>query len=507
MEESGGERRRSSGQPRSGRPAREADVLFQRVGGPRAADRPRTDAPSGRTGTAPKWQPSQVAGGMELAQAIGTLARQLSGPLLEAQLAGTGLWVEPVELTLQVVAFRAGEPGQSGIEWRVMSPRDQAPSNASAVHSLKMRFSARSSKQDPTQDVMERRTDPPRPESGHPPADHAPGHTRQAEQAHTGTLPHDHMVAAPASGHNPVRYAPGQVSAPGPEPWQEVIAGSESQGRPGSPDVEGRESGAVTGAGAVTVVRVRCYHLAESRGPDAERSQPDAGVPQREHLVIEQEFATVPRNQAGELDVFLPMPDEAHQRQDERDRLIGAAAEYVAERVDNVAFSPVRTQWKSRDFFTSDAAADVLDRSRQWLQSLVAGPLENAGAAPPVADIAGGIGAEFVIVPVARPLQAASLVLDIAGIAFGATMGIHTLVVERVHHLGRTLFHEAVVRGINDLLPVKRDGHGAPARGREEWAARVPPGRAPPSLGRGTRSGRADRSRGIDGPGRGFGVR
>ncbi len=103
----------------------------------------------------------QVEGGLELAQAIDSLARVLSRASLQVQQGESGFRLEPVELALQVTAARIG-PGLDGIEWRVLGLGDQAVSQAGTPHRLTMRFAPRSpgrvSRQDTKEQGFDRRT-------------------------------------------------------------------------------------------------------------------------------------------------------------------------------------------------------------------------------------------------------------------------------------------------------------------------------------------------------------
>lgn len=341
---------------------------------------------------------SQVAGGLELAQAIDSLTRVLSQASLKVRQEESVFLVEPVELTLQVAPSRTG-PGLADIEWRVLGLGDETLPHPGTVHSLTLRFAPRSPEQDSGQDVMEQRA------------------SSRGLVVGGGLLSEQDL---------------------GLDDQEAVIAGPV----PGGPDVAGLESGAVGGVGDVTVVRVRCYL-------DVEPS----GQPRR--LVIEREVAAAPSD--PRLDEIRRLSGEEHQGEDERHRLVDATAEYFADRIDNGVFGQVGPQrWEIRDMPNPAAVSEALDRSQQWLRGLIEGPLKSAGTqlgvALPVAELISSVGANFVTDPVARRIQGVSRVIDIVGIGFGAATGMHPVVVASIEHLARTeiseTISETIVQGV-----------------------------------------------------------
>jgi hypothetical protein len=236
-------------------------------------------------------------------------------------------------------------------------------------------------------------------------------------------------------------------------------------GRPPAARPSGDEGQRGSGAidGSVTVVRVRCYLYARPSGP-------------RGRLLIEQKAAAVPRDQRGNLDAILGIYGEARQKQDVRDRLVDAIAEYVTNRVDSYAFEPVRRQW--------EIPSDALDRSQQWLQSLVEKPFQSVLGPGPAA--VGSIATDLATGQVMRRVQVASQILDVAGIVFGAAMGMPPLVVASAKHLAYIEFHRAVAREVitafGGLLVGSRDVSRAP--GSRPMAREFPP---PPTPGLGPR--------------------
>jgi hypothetical protein len=371
-------------------------------------------------------QPSRAAAGMGLAGAIGSLARQLSGPSLDAELAQTDLQVEPVELTLQVVALRTGESGQSGIEWRVMSPGDRASSSVGTVHSLKLRFSSRANL-GPAQDTTGQQADLPEPDLRE--MGDAGGHAGRAGQADPGVAPQDDEV--------------GEVGR---------------RGYDQTPDISAHTGRLDDG---VPVVRLRCYAWPESEAL-AER-----------RLVITQEVAVVPRDQTGDIDAIIKMARAARPGDDEaRERLNAAVSEYVASKIDNPVFNQVTRRWATPEPLSPAGVSDLFNQSGEWLHSLVEKPFDSVGvdlgAAQPVAAVGGGVAANVLLAPVDRAVETGRLIVDVLGIAFGAVAGMPHVVVACAHDLAGIAFHEAVNRGftsaLDDLLDSKRDAVEAPSQ-------------------------------------------
>ncbi len=251
--------------------------------------------------------------------------------------------------------------------------------------------------------------------------------------------------------------------------------------------------GAASNADAVTVVQLSFFCGMQEPGGQT-------------RLMVEQKAATIPRSEAGSLVTLGEMSRQAHQSHKAWDDFVDATAEYVATRVDNSAFNPVKDCWESRDPLTPIAVNDALGRFQESLLNLAGKPIEyvaaQAGAGPSGAAIAAGIGANDVLAPVSGLIQRISLVIDTAGMVFGAVTGMYPLAIACAHHLAGIAFHQAVSREVTNAI----DGL-VPVRGIKREGPAALPESALASRGQPTRLDRTNRPRGVDGPGGGFGVR
>ena len=200
-----------------------------------------------------------------------------------------------------------------------------------------------------------------------------------------------------------------------------------------------------------TFVGVRCYLEAESPGHTSNR-----------RLIIEQKFVAVPRTQAkGIEDKIRQMAAGAQHGLDD------SIAEAVAGAVGNKVFGPVkRFQWEIGGTPNPTAASVVLDRFQQSVRSLVQQPLESAGVATQAAVPLSDLGATMLTEPVMDLGQKCSLILDVAGIAFGAATGNHPLVAvcikDLVHNQTRAMI-AAQARDALDSLFGGWSGRSSPS--------------------------------------------
>lgn len=300
-----------------------------------------------------------------------------------------------------------------------------------------------------------------------------------------------------------------------------IMAGSESRDAPDGRKREARESGAAASADAVTVVQVS-FRIPVPGGQDAIPRTGNDGAHEQVRLRVEEKVATVPRGSA--LDKLAEMARVARLSQSARDDFARQTAAYVAGLVDDF---PVKVQWESLSPLTPMAVDDALGRFQQALLTLVGKPIEcvavQAGAGPSGAQIAAGIGADALMARESGLVQRVSLVIDAAGMVFGAVTGMHPLAVACAHQMEELVFRQLVTRGVTRAIdglfpgqeiqrvgrdldrtqpPSPRGSRAADTRQRPD----VSRGSTLPGVGHRTRPDRGDRSRGIDGPGRGFGV-
>ena len=380
----------------------------------------------------------QVEDSLELAQALDSLIDALGRASRHAQQGESACQIEPVELTLQVTPSRTG-PGTDGIKWRVLGAGGEALPHAGTVHSLKMRFTPQRARLDSMPEAPGRGT-------------HQPESRSTTDQASPSPR-------SPTSVLRPRSYPP---VAAGARPWRRA-----------DPGILGRGAGTVASADGTYAVRVSCY--LES-GPD--------GMPPL--LVIERVATVVP-----EVPARIRRMNDAASTPADKERLVDATAEYVASRVDDVAFKPVRRQWEVRGLFNPAVASDELDSFQEWLRNLAQGPLMGAatalGVPSPVGEVASGIGANIVIARVDRSVEGATKVIDAVGIVVGSALGMHPLVMACLKHLAHTEFHRAVTdvvtktfEGLStdgkDVPPALSPSPAAPAAADPSPGPQVPTG-------------------------------
>jgi len=241
---------------------------------------------------------------------------------------------------------------------------------------------------------------------------------------------------------------------PGKPPWDLPVDLPEARQPPPSPvagDADGGSKGALDGVRGVAVARMRFCEI-----PDAAASvvgwRGERRSIVRARLVVELQIASVPADERGSFDAVLRMSLETLPADDVSERLVGATAEYFADTADN----QVRILFETPGSLGPEEVSAVLDRCQQKLLDLVKAPVEQLatlGGAPPLAaELAGGIGADFVLDSEIRLEEGISAIIDICVIGIGSVTGQPHLVAVAIKHLSRTGFHEAVQRGASKIL-------------------------------------------------------
>ena len=172
--------------------------------------------------------------------------------------------------------------------------------------------------------------------------------------------------------------------------------------------------------------------------------------------------AAEPPLNVGEAAV-LRMSRETPSADDLSERLADATAEYVADTADNQA----RILFEMPGSLGPEEVNAVLDGCQQKLVDMVKAPVEQVAAgvgAPPLATgLAAGIGADFVLAREIRLAEGISAIIDICVIGIGYAAGQPHLVAVAVKHLSRIGFHEAVQRGVSEILEGLRKPAAPPA--------------------------------------------
>jgi hypothetical protein len=163
-------------------------------------------------------------------------------------------------------------------------------------------------------------------------------------------------------------------------------------------------------------------------------------------------------------------------REDQREKIKDAAADYAASRVEG----QLSVTWETAQSFSLTDIIDLLNWSAEWLRGMVEYPLTDiasaAGAGGPLVSIGAGITANFAMAQVTAPIENAVRICEIAGIAIGTATGAHPLVIACAKYLARDELGKVLTRQFKRLLdsdvPMGRSGSaGSPDH-------RVPTGRS-----------------------------
>ena len=154
-------------------------------------------------------------------------------------------------------------------------------------------------------------------------------------------------------------------------------------------------------------------------------------------------------------------------KEDQREKIKDAAAEYAASRVE----AQLGITWETPQSFPLTDIVDLLNGSAEWMRGLVEHPLTDiasaAGAEGPLVSVAGGITANFTMAQVTAPVEGAVRICEIAGIVIGTVTGAHPLVIACVKRLAHDELGDVLTRGFKRLLDSIGTGREKPA-GRDK---------------------------------------
>jgi hypothetical protein len=174
-------------------------------------------------------------------------------------------------------------------------------------------------------------------------------------------------------------------------------------------------------------------------------------------LVIDRDIAVAPQggNDPGWQDIERlsaqlkqhPTPPDVYRK------LVDATAQYIAGEIP--VFKTTSSRWQS-DLLSPADLSNALEQCQAEIKRLVQCPVEElligSGVAPPLAAIAGGIGANFALAPANRLIGTGTELLDIVGICVGAATGLHPLLIASAKHLAGAQAENAVVHLLSDAL-------------------------------------------------------
>jgi hypothetical protein len=139
-------------------------------------------------------------------------------------------------------------------------------------------------------------------------------------------------------------------------------------------------------------------------------------------------------------------------RDDQREKIKDAAADYAASRVEG----QLSVTWDTPQSFPLTDIIDLLNGSAEWLCGMVEHPLTDiasaAGAGGPLVSIGAGITANFAMAQVTAPIENAVRICEIAGIVIGTSTGAHPLVIACAKRLAHNELGNVLTRGFKRLL-------------------------------------------------------
>ena len=261
---------------------------------------------------------------------------------------------------------------------------------------------------------------------------------------------------------------------------EEAVLSDESHGGAGGIPLTGEQSAAQPEpTGSVMLLRLVVYWWQDSKPAGITAGGTTGPAPGR--LLIEY-TAFRPDDHAdisliASLRAQYQAPDV---REDQREKIKDAAADYAASRVEG----QLSVTWETPQSLPLTDIIDLLNGSAEWLRGMVEHPLTDissaAGAGGPLVSIGAGITANFAMAQVTAPIENAVRICEIAGIAIGAVTGAHPLVIACMKRLAHDELGNVLARAFKGLLastgtdrekstgrnnsPHRRHLHGGPAR-------------------------------------------
>ena len=262
---------------------------------------------------------------------------------------------------------------------------------------------------------------------------------------------------------------------------EEATLSDDSHGGPGGIPLTGEQSAAQPEpTESVTLLRLVVYWWQDSKPAGITAGGHDLG-PAPGCLLIEY-TAFRPDDHAdisliASLRAQYQAPDV---REDQREKIKDAAADYAASRVEG----QLSVTWETPQSLPLTDIIDLLNGSAEWLRGMVEHPLTDiasaAGAGGPLVSIGAGITANFAMAQVTAPIENAVRICEIAGIAIGTATGAHPLVIACMKRLAHDELGKVLTRAFKRLLdptgtdrekatgrnnsPHRRHLHGGPAR-------------------------------------------
>jgi len=227
---------------------------------------------------------------------------------------------------------------------------------------------------------------------------------------------------------------------------------------PRAPQLEVRGQPASTAPLAASRARTRAEMLRSTEVGNPTRGRPQPPPTSRSgRLLGQRDAAAVPRAENNAGGQAVERSTEAGPESDRpglRDKFTDATAEYVAEKI--ILFAPQRLQWASTDLLNPADLSTALDRCQQALHNLAQHPVDElltrAGAAPSVAAVASGIGANLVLAPMDQLIGSTSQLIDVAGILIGAVTGLHPLLIASANRLANVEVQNATAHVLAEAL-------------------------------------------------------
>jgi len=202
-------------------------------------------------------------------------------------------------------------------------------------------------------------------------------------------------------------------------------------------------------------------------------------------IEVERDVGELPNPRLGSLGDASAITQRAKDDFGFRERLGKAAGDYIATRGGDPVFATATERWVTQNAFPQTAVANACNRIAKGLDTIVARPLEKAGAEIRLPGLeasasAAGIGSALILQPVTGPLGELTTFLEITGLVVEMATGLHPVALAGTKMLTRDQFHDLLAQGLTQAGRQLFEGPGGPA----DVPGRARPGDEVPGISR-----------------------
>jgi len=169
-------------------------------------------------------------------------------------------------------------------------------------------------------------------------------------------------------------------------------------------------------------------------------------------IEVERDVGELPNPRLGSLGDASAITQRAKDDFGFRERLGKAAGDYIATRGGDPVFATATERWVTQNAFPQTAVADACNRIGKGLDTIVARPLEKAGAEIRLPGLeaasAAGIGSALILQPVTGPLGELTTFLEITGLVAEMATGLHPVALAGTKMLSHDQFHDLLAQGL-----------------------------------------------------------